>query len=84
MPGAVHKRGSADERLMDDNHLPNDGWTIYDPVFHDRLNHTMDHRSLQDGLYDLSLDHAAFNRDERCAAQGSAARRGARRNRPPS
>jgi hypothetical protein len=46
---------------MDDDDLPNDGWPIHDPVFHDRLHHTMDHRSLQNGLYDLSLDYAALN-----------------------
>ena len=53
--------GSADDRFMDDDHLPNDGGTIHDPAFHDRLNHMMNHRPLQDGLYDLSLYNAALN-----------------------
>ena len=37
------------------------GGTIHDPAFHDRLNHMMNHRPLQDGLYDLSLNNAALN-----------------------
>ena len=53
--------GSADDRLMDNDHLPNDGGTIYDPAFHDRLNHMMNHRPLQDGLYNLPIYNAALN-----------------------
>jgi hypothetical protein len=57
----MHKMGSADDRFMDDDHFPNDGGTIHDPAFHDRLNHMMNHRALQDGLYDLSLNNTALN-----------------------
>jgi hypothetical protein len=60
VPGAVHKMGSPDDRPMDDDHLPNNGGTIHDPAFHDRLNHMMNHRPLQHGLYDLSLNNAAL------------------------
>ena len=57
----MHIMGSADDRLMDHHHLPNDGGRIHDPAFQDRLNHMMNHRPLQDGLYDLSLNNAALN-----------------------
>src|SRR5687768_11577794 len=57
----MHITGSTNDRLMDDDHLPNDGGAIHDPAFHDRLNHMVNHRPLQDGLYDLSLNNAALN-----------------------
>jgi hypothetical protein len=52
---------SPHDRLMDDDHLPNDRWAIHDPALHDGLNDAMDYRALHDRLDDFSLNNTALD-----------------------
>ena len=61
MPWPVHEVRSLHNRLVNDDHLPNDWGAIHDPAFDHGLNHTMDHRLFHDRLNDFSLYNSALN-----------------------
>ena len=60
VPRAMHVMRSPYDGPMNDD-FSHDGWAIHDPVFHDRLNNTIDHRPFHDGLDDLSFYNATLN-----------------------
>jgi hypothetical protein len=57
----MHEMRSLYNRPANDDDF-SDNWPVmYDPAFHYRLDHTVDHCSFHDWLHDLSFDNAALN-----------------------